>query len=159
MKEPQGKACLGCHPGVRSAEVEGGSLHAPYLAGACAFCHDPHGSARPKLLRQEAGLLCLSCHTALRERIARAAALHDPVRAGACLACHRQHAAPGAKLLAAVPPRLCGGCHHLTGEKLLAAHPGVALAESRCVGCHDPHVLREGAGMQRPAPARPSQSP
>jgi predicted CXXCH cytochrome family protein len=143
VKEPQGKACLACHAGVRRAEVEGGSLHAPYLAGACAFCHDPHGNGRPKLLRDEPALLCLSCHTALRARIARATRLHDPVRAGACLDCHRQHAAPGPKLLAAPPPGLCGACHDLGGAQVAAAHPRLALAEARCVSCHDPHVRGE----------------
>jgi predicted CXXCH cytochrome family protein len=122
----------------------GGSAHAPFLAGACAFCHDPHGSARPKLLRQEPALLCLSCHPALREQLARAPRLHDPVRAGACLQCHRQHAAPGPKLLGAVPPALCGSCHGLGGERMTEAHRGVPAYEDRCISCHDPHV-RPGA--------------
>lgn len=152
VKEPQGKTCLECHAAVRRTEEAGGSGHAPFLAGACAFCHDPHGSARPRLLRQEPALLCLSCHTALRGQIARAARLHDPVRAGACLECHRQHTAPGPKLLTASPPALCGSCHHLGGERLEAAHRGLAVGDASCVSCHDPHVVREARRVPRDVP-------
>jgi predicted CXXCH cytochrome family protein len=121
----------------------GGSRHAPFEAGACTFCHDPHGGARRGNLRQEPALLCLSCHAELQARIRHpSAVLHPPVKAGACLECHRAHGSASPALLVAEPPRLCGACHHASGEEMVRAHQGIAAAGGRCTGCHDPHVVR-----------------
>ena len=56
--------CFSCH-----AEFQGPF---PYEHGAvndytvekegCIYCHDPHGSPHPRLLRQPVGPLCLNCH-------------------------------------------------------------------------------------------------
>ena len=38
--------------------------HAPLKVEGCAACHDPHGSANPRLLtRSSVAQLCIECHT------------------------------------------------------------------------------------------------
>jgi len=55
--------CLNCHADKRGPfSFE----HAPVRFEGCASCHEPHGSANPRLLtRQEVRLTCLECHANL----------------------------------------------------------------------------------------------
>jgi predicted CXXCH cytochrome family protein len=144
LRGAPGAACVGCHPEPIRPVARGGSQHAPVVAGACSFCHDAHGTGRPRNLRQETALLCLSCHAELQARIRDPKlTLHVPVKAGACLECHASHASANPRLLRSEPPELCGGCHHLGSEKMTRAHGGPAASAGRCVGCHDPHVRKK----------------
>lgn len=54
-------ACFKCH-----ADKQGPFVfeHAPLKVEGCAACHDPHGSANPRLLkRNNVAQLCLECHS------------------------------------------------------------------------------------------------
>jgi len=54
-------ACFKCH-----ADKQGPFVfeHAPLKVEGCAACHDPHGSANPRLLkRNNVSQLCIECHT------------------------------------------------------------------------------------------------
>ena len=53
--------CLGCHTDVADLEKKP-VHHQPAFGQGCAVCHEPHGSARAKLLRAEGNALCLECH-------------------------------------------------------------------------------------------------
>jgi DmsE family decaheme c-type cytochrome len=78
--------CFSCH-----AEYQGPF---PYEHGAtndytvekegCIYCHDPHGSPNPRLLKQPDRALCLNCHFVPRHQTA-----HEGIWAKTdCLECH-----------------------------------------------------------------------
>ena len=55
--------CLRCHSDKRGPFV---FEHAPVRLEGCAACHEPHGSANPRMLvRHEQRLVCLECHSNL----------------------------------------------------------------------------------------------
>ncbi|HEX7401314.1 MAG TPA: cytochrome c3 family protein [candidate division Zixibacteria bacterium] len=79
--------CFSCH-----AEYQGPF---PYEHGAvndytvetegCIYCHDPHGSPNPRLLKQSVGALCLNCHFVPKHQTA-----HGGIWAKRdCLECHK----------------------------------------------------------------------
>jgi len=55
--------CLQCHSDKRGPFV---FEHAPVRLEGCTACHEPHGSANPRMLvRHEVRLVCLECHSNL----------------------------------------------------------------------------------------------
>lgn len=55
--------CLECHSDKRGPFV---FEHAPVRLEGCGACHEPHGSANPRMLvRHEQSLVCLECHSNL----------------------------------------------------------------------------------------------
>ena len=55
--------CLQCHSDKRGPFV---FEHAPVRLEGCTACHEPHGSANPRMLiRHEQRLVCLECHSNL----------------------------------------------------------------------------------------------
>ena len=82
------RKCLECHGSLR-ASLHRRSAH-PLRDGQmdCTSCHDPHGTAGEKLLRQAStNDLCYSCHQNMRGPFLWE---HSPVRQD-CLRCHRAH--------------------------------------------------------------------
>ncbi|HTQ58324.1 MAG TPA: DmsE family decaheme c-type cytochrome [Bryobacteraceae bacterium] len=54
-------ACFKCHGNLRGPFTY---EHAPVRLEGCGACHEPHGSANPRMLaRAEVRYLCLECHT------------------------------------------------------------------------------------------------
>lgn len=54
-------ACIKCHSEKAGPFVH---EHPPVKTEGCAFCHTPHGSSNPRLLkRSQVNLLCLECHS------------------------------------------------------------------------------------------------
>ncbi len=91
--------CLRCHEGIAT---EHAYTHGPVAAGACLWCHDPHESARPHLLRDADRALCTQCHAPELLDVHRVPAHADPDRA--CLECHTGHGGPRPYLLRADVP-------------------------------------------------------
>lgn len=53
--------CLKCHGNLRGPFV---FAHAPVQQEGCQICHEPHGSANPRMLiRAQVHLQCLECHS------------------------------------------------------------------------------------------------
>jgi DmsE family decaheme c-type cytochrome len=136
------EACLTCHKDIR-AELWKNSHH-PIREGkiSCADCHNPHGSATPKLIKAASvNEQCYTCHAEKRGPFLWE---HAPVRES-CLNCHTPHGSNHLKLQKTSVPFICQQCHSNT------RHPGTlydatsladqAKASNRifnraCLDCH-----------------------
>ena len=83
---PKEELCFKCHADI----TKGAYVHAAAASGACLFCHLPHDSSLPFLLKAKKAELCTSCHK--EQRVS--SQLHQKVAAlsVACSDCHNPHA-------------------------------------------------------------------
>lgn len=141
----QAEVCFDCHKEQR-AQVNKPSHH-PVLEGKvmCSDCHNPHGSAGPKLMKRDTvNDTCFQCHTEKRGPFLWS---HQPVTEN-CSHCHNPHGTTVANLLKWRPPFLCNQCHEGGGSHasnipgLTGGAPGsnasgigITLARS-CMNCH-----------------------
>ena len=131
--------CLTCHLGTRKTYARAASVHPPFADGPCTDCHDPHGSAQPRLLRLPHRELCLDCHDDLKKTLeAPGVKVHDPVRQG-CLDCHQGHGSAAEKLLRQPVPALCAECHTPSATAPVEGHPPVPDGAG-CLECHPAHA-------------------
>jgi predicted CXXCH cytochrome family protein len=86
--------CLKCHA---AALTQYQRMHGPVAAAACLWCHSPHESAQPHLLRSADPKVCLQCHAPAMLESTRVAAHADESRA--CLDCHSGHGSDRAYIL------------------------------------------------------------
>lgn len=85
LKIPIPKLCYTCHDDYTEQNIH---VHAPVIVGDCLFCHKPHESSKPFLLKDDVPGLCYSCHDR------RAVALidgHSNAEYNSCLGCHTGH--------------------------------------------------------------------
>ena len=143
-KRTQTEVCFTCHKDQR-AQLRRPSRH-PILEGkvACSDCHNPHGTAGPKLLvRDNVNDTCYQCHMEKRGPFLRT---HEPVQED-CSICHNPHGSTNPNLLKIRPPFLCQSCHqptshHSTIPNSTLAAPGApstanAVIMARgCVNCN-----------------------
>ncbi len=110
----QAEVCYTCHKSQR-AQMNRPSHHpVPEGKMVCSDCHNPHGSAGPKLLKRDTlNDTCYTCHAEKRGPFVHQ---HDPVVED-CSNCHTVHGSTIAPLLKARPPLLCQQCHtpHVAG--------------------------------------------
>jgi predicted CXXCH cytochrome family protein len=94
--------CLRCH-----AEKLGEHkiMHGPVKAAACMWCHDPHQSSVPHLLKSTGPELCLQCHD---RQLLTTRSIGHKAEDKACLDCHYGHGGPNTNLLrlSSDPPRI-----------------------------------------------------
>jgi DmsE family decaheme c-type cytochrome len=142
VKATQPQKCFTCHAEQRADSFK--FSHHPIREGlvVCSDCHNPHGSAGPKLLKEfTVNETCYNCHADKRGPLLWE---HEPVREN-CLNCHTPHGSTQARLLIQRPPYLCQECHAnsghqsqiLAGQNLageLAAN--VRMMARGCVNCH-----------------------
>lgn len=139
----QPQVCFTCHKEQRS-QVSRVSHH-PVNEGkvACSDCHNPHGSAGPRMLARDTVVdTCYACHMEKRGPFL---FNHQPVTDD-CTICHNPHGSSTANLLKSRPPFLCQQCHEPTSHRgnipgLLAGTGNAAgtrgLAQARaCLNCH-----------------------
>ena len=142
VKLTQPEKCFTCHAEQRADSFK--YSHHPIREGkvVCADCHNPHGSAGPKLLKEfTVNETCYNCHAEKRGPVLWE---HEPVREN-CLNCHTPHGSTQARLLVQRPPYLCQECHangsHQTipiaGQNLAGQIAANVRAMARgCVNCH-----------------------
>jgi len=131
------EVCYQCHK-LKRAQMQYSS-HMPIRENkiTCTNCHNPHGSATEKLLRQASvNENCYTCHAEKRgPRLWE----HAPVREN-CLNCHRPHGSNYANLLRVARPRLCHECHSMAHSPSLTGgfgSPNQAYVLGRaCGNCH-----------------------
>jgi DmsE family decaheme c-type cytochrome len=132
--------CFQCHKD-RKAQAQRSS-HMPVREGkiTCANCHNPHGSAGEKLLK-EASIndTCYTCHADKRGPFLFE---HPPVREN-CLNCHEPHGSNHESLLIVARPRLCQQCH--TAPHAAAALNASAIERVAGAACQNCHVNIHGS--------------
>jgi DmsE family decaheme c-type cytochrome len=110
----QPEKCFTCHAQQRAESFE--LSHHPIREGkvVCSDCHNPHGSAGPKLLKEfTLNDTCYTCHADKRGPFMWE---HEPVRDG-CNNCHTPHGSTQVRLLKERPPFLCTQCHDEGGHQ------------------------------------------
>lgn len=148
-RKTQTEVCFSCHKEQR-ADTHKISTH-PIDAGkvVCSDCHNPHGSAGPKLLKKNTvNETCWQCHADKRGPFLWE---HQPVTE-ACTNCHTPHGSNITPLLKSRPPFLCDECHDgphnsqapygtgaagIQGGLLPAgANPNSNAVGRACMNCH-----------------------
>ena len=146
-RSTQAATCFRCHSQQRAESFE--YSHHPIREGIviCSDCHNPHGSAGPKLVKEfSVNQTCYNCHAEKRGPMLWE---HQPVRDN-CLNCHTPHGSTEARLMKERMNFLCSSCHSAvsngSGGAFGGAHsvPGnlatpfvSALANQRmCLNCH-----------------------
>ena len=141
VKWEQTDICLGCHKQQR-IEIGKSSRH-PIREGkvTCSDCHNPHGTAGPKLMvRDTINDTCFQCHAEKRGPFIWN---HEPVTEN-CILCHNPHGSTVASLLRVLTPFLCQQCHsaddhrgNFPGLTFTANEEGQQITLARgCVNCH-----------------------
>jgi DmsE family decaheme c-type cytochrome len=137
-------SCKTCHKEQVAAEWK--FSHHPLREGKmnCASCHNPHGTASPKLINAiNVRELCFNCHAQYRGPYL---FQHPPVLED-CFNCHQPHGSAYPALLKQPPVRLCRQCHiafHNLGFQAKSAPasplPGrirtSQMMGSACLNCH-----------------------
>ncbi len=147
-KRTQPEVCFACHKEQR-AQINRPSHH-PIPEGkmGCSDCHNPHGSAGPKLMnRDSVNDTCYTCHMEKRGPFVHN---HEPVSED-CSNCHNPHGTVVESMLKARPPFLCHQCHTPHGPNALvlqgqpAGQPGATTGGKNgllytqgrgCLNCH-----------------------
>ena len=82
---PKKDLCYVCHTGF----IKGAYVHGPVAALDCLFCHEPHTSRYPFLLKKDVGMMCTTCHREDRMALS----LHKKMAASKieCTECHNPH--------------------------------------------------------------------
>lgn len=154
-KSSQPEICFECHKTQR-AQLFRNSRH-PVLEGqiACSDCHNPHGSAGPKMLAElTLNETCYTCHAEKRGPFLWE---HAPVRED-CSICHTPHGSNHDRLLKVRGPWLCQQCH------LAQFHPSTAYSGTgvpplgaaqqilgkNCLNCHSQvHGSNHPSGVRK----------
>jgi DmsE family decaheme c-type cytochrome len=147
-KATQFEVCFACHKDKR-AEVNRPSHH-PVLEGkvACSDCHNPHGSAGPKLMKRDSVVdTCYQCHAEKRGPFVHN---HEPVSED-CGNCHNPHGTVVESMLKVRPPFLCHQCHTPHGgfipQVIGAQVPGLAPTTPNGLGKGTTNVTQGRACM------------
>ena len=107
--------CLSCHTEKKEWISTVKNQHGAIFLedGGCFYCHDPHGTTRPKMLRVDTTKeLCLSCHNKpikrqedgvmlpnMAKHLEENAKWHGPIIAGECIGCHNPHGSNKRRML------------------------------------------------------------
>lgn len=117
------------------------SGHMPVREGKmeCTTCHNPHGAANVRMLRQGDSIAesCGSCHADKRGPYLWE---HAPSRDG-CTTCHDPHGSMNERMLVARTPIMCQRCHVATRHPSTIYDRGAIGTSARvyarsCVTCH-----------------------
>ncbi len=151
-KITQSEVCYSCHKSER-AQSHKVSVH-PTDSGklGCSSCHNPHGSAGPKLMKKNT--VNETCHTCHAEKRGPYLWEHQPVTED-CLTCHTPHGSNIGPLLKSRAPALCDECHDGPHQSGSVFGPNIAgkLAKPTITtgsgsggrGCMNCHVMVHGS--------------
>lgn len=107
-REKLPEMCMSCHKEKRAQFARPNHHPVPEGQMICTDCHNPHGSAGPKLMAKDSvNETCYSCHMDYRGPFL----WQHPAVAQSCVLCHNPHGTVTAGLLKMRPPFLCQQCH------------------------------------------------
>ena len=148
-KPTQALVCFTCHQDQKAQANK--FSHHPIPEGkiACSDCHNPHGSAGPKLLvKNTVTETCYTCHAEKRGPFLWE---HQPVTED-CSNCHTPHGSNITPLLKSRPPFMCDECHDGTHNSVspvagnaagiqggltgAPANPSASYTGRACMNCH-----------------------
>jgi DmsE family decaheme c-type cytochrome len=125
IRTAQPDVCFTCHKEQRAQLARPSHHPVPEGKMSCSDCHNPHGSAGPKLVKRDStNATCYTCHAEKRGPFVHP---HEPV-AEDCAICHNPHGSTVAAMLKTRPPILCQQCHtpHVSGQVgAVGGQPGV----------------------------------
>jgi len=144
------RQCTFCHD-PHASDYPGllrGNLHYPLQNGGCSACHEVR---KGKLeLRYEGSKNCTRCHGQITgtSEIIETDKVHKPVYQIDCIACHNPHLGVRDKFLLEEPVTLCGWCHGILLRGVKNVH-GV-FDKGNCYTCHLPHISDFRPLLKRP---------
>jgi DmsE family decaheme c-type cytochrome len=131
--------CGSCHQKQQSQQLRFAHMPLGEQKIECTSCHNPHGSAAPKLLvASTTNETCFSCHA---EKRGPYLWQHAPVVEN-CANCHDPHGSSHEKMLKQSRPRLCQQCHaNASGHPVAPRNPVVTadlqfVMNRQCSNCH-----------------------
>jgi len=139
IKKTEMETCYQCHKDVKGQMRR--TSHMPIIEGkmSCSSCHQPHGSATPKMVKGDSpNTMCLSCHADKRGPFLWS---HPPVMEN-CMNCHSPHGSHHDRMLITKQPLLCQRCHNASrhpstpyGLANINNQQNMVLNQS-CMNCH-----------------------
>ena len=150
-KRTQPEVCYTCHKTQRAEFNKISHMPLPEGKMACSDCHNPMGSAGPKLLKKNTvNETCYTCHAERRGPFL----WEHPPASDNCLNCHTPHGSNIAPLLKSRPPFLCDECHNGPHQSASPVGPNVAGYQGGYTGtnpmygarsCMNCHVMVHGS--------------
>jgi DmsE family decaheme c-type cytochrome len=137
VKATEVETCAQCHKDRRAQLWR--SSHMPVREGKlqCSSCHNPHGTANQKLLKElTVNETCYTCHAEKRGPFL----WNHPPQIESCANCHDPHGSNHENMLKTAKPRICQQCHVPTQHPTRpygrdAASLKFVLGQS-CLTCH-----------------------
>jgi predicted CXXCH cytochrome family protein len=139
--QPFGAAnCLQCHNPHQSAKPKlmQAFLHNPFENKMCDTCHQPAKDGKVVLTNSDTKALCVTCHDEQAKKIDTAKVQH-PGAQGDCVTCHNPHAGKSPGFLQPDPVQACLACHSDQAEQMKKAHLHQPAFVQGCATCHEPH--------------------
>lgn len=137
-REKVADMCMSCHKEKRAQFARPSHHPVPEGKMVCVDCHNPHGSAGPKLMvKDSVNETCYTCHMDYRGPFLWS---HPAVRQD-CSLCHNPHGTVAASLLKMRMPFLCQQCHEPANHR--GNFPGLNGATTNAVGASS---LTQGRG-------------
>lgn len=132
--------CLQCHNPHQSAKPKlmQAYLHNPFENKMCDSCHQPAKDGKVVLTQADTKALCVTCHDDQAKKIESSKVQH-PGAQGDCTACHNPHAGKTPGFLQPNPVSACLACHSEQSEQMKKAHLHPPAFEAGCATCHEPH--------------------
>ena len=165
LKKDVPALCVDCHD-VKDAALQTTHQGQPFGTANCLQCHNPHQSAKPKLMQTflhnpfenkmcdschlpakdgkvvltntDSRALCLTCHEEQGKKIESAKVQH-PGAQGECIACHNPHGGKTPGFIQPNPVSACLACHSEQSDQMKKAHLHQPAFETSCAICHEPH--------------------
>jgi len=144
-KATQTDVCYTCHKEQRTQMNRPSHHPVPEGKMSCSDCHNPHGSAGPKLVKRDSiNDTCYTCHAEKRGPFVHP---HEPVTED-CSNCHNAHGTTVAAMLKTRAPLLCQQCHTPHAQTGDGPIPGQLTSATRsqnsvtiwqgrsCLNCH-----------------------